>query len=203
MDKEPGNEEMISRLKAIQETIGGSTRAPVIPLIDPTANVIELFKAGEKRADDLREIGNKLRDAEFKRIDNLREMESKCAAEVDALREKLVGAESRRIDAVNLAESRRLDAGALEQKAAVTLAARDSTTTAQTLATQLTQLRESLEKRLQLLEQNQYLGGGAAAQRVESRGTSQWTIALIVTAVLGVGGFIIGIVGLGLHLTGH
>jgi hypothetical protein len=204
--------EILSRLKAIQEKTA---------VIDPTANVLGLVAAANLRQDDLRRAENRRLDdlmaLETCLTDKLRKVEIKAATD-------LANAESKRIDALALAESRRIDAVQAEQKNAVALAAEKTAAQAATLAAQvvgsaealraqvattaatstalITQLRDSLEKRIQIVEQNQYLAGGASAQRVESRGTSQWTIALIVTAIFGIGGFLIGLVGLGLHLAG-
>lgn len=54
---------------------------PVIPLIDPTANVIKLVEETVKRFDDLRKKESmfieKLRETDIKRLDDLRIAESK------------------------------------------------------------------------------------------------------------------------------
>jgi len=202
-------QEIIARLDALKQAADGG-KAPVIPLIDPTANVLSLVAAANLRQDDLRRTENKRIDdlmaLETCLTDKIRKVEIKAATD-------LANAESKRIDALALAESRRIDAVQAEQKNAVALAAEKTAAQAATLAAQVVSSAEALrlqvatttatlEKRIQNLEQNQYQAGGASAQRTETRGTSQWTIALIVTAIFGIGGFLIGLIGLGLHLAG-
>jgi hypothetical protein len=112
----------------------------------------------------------------------------------------LAAAESKRIDALMLAESRRLDAQLTGQQSAVALAAEKATAQGNTLSAQIqtatsinsaaiNELREAHEKRLSLLEQNQYQGVGAAGQRTEGRQQSQWAIGIGFT----VAGLLIGI----------
>jgi hypothetical protein len=199
-------DEIISRLRSIQEVQKDGKedkdKPPAVPLVDPSLNVLALVAAGNLRQDDLR-------IATDKRIDDLRTQQQMYEAAIQKVREKaqqdLSAAESKRIDAINLAETRRLDAVLAEQKSAVALASEKTAAQAAALATQVlasaealraqvaatsattttqtTQLRDSLEKRLQTVEQNQYQGVGAGTQRIESRQTSQWLIGLIVGVV--------------------
>jgi tetrahydromethanopterin S-methyltransferase subunit F len=199
-------DEIISRLRSIQtDVIGkgnGADKPTPIPLIDPTANVQRELAAEKSRQDDLRAANDR-------RIDDLRKQQMAYEGIIQKVREKaqqdLSAAESKRIDAINLAETRRLDAVLAEQKSAVALASEKTAAQAAALATQVlasaealraqvaatsatttqqtTQLRDSLEKRLQTVEQNQYQGVGAGTQRIESRQTSQWLIGLIVGVV--------------------
>lgn len=177
------------------------------PAIDPTANVLSLVAAAITRQDDLRKV-------EFDRQDDLREQQLKFGVELQAAQKDLSLAESRRIDALTLAESRRIDALLAAATNNVALAAEKSAAQAATLATQvissaealrtqvatttaatssqIASLRDSLEKRLALVEQNQYQGLGATVQRSEGQARGQWTvdkilgIIAIVVAILAV-----------------
>jgi len=179
--------EILARLVAIQGGLA-EAKAPSIPLIDPTANVLSLVAAAMQRQDDLRQ-------AELKRLDDLRTLERE-------FNEKLSQAEAKRIDAQSLAESRRIDAllaamvqnvalaSEKQQAAATTLAASvtssaEALRAAQTAAAQQTTaaiatLRESLDKRLTDVEQRQYQSGGRDVQRAEGRQGSQWATSQLV-----------------------
>jgi hypothetical protein len=196
-------QDIIARLEALKLAATAGDKTPVIPLIDPTANVLSLVAAAIARQDDLR-------NAEFKRIDDLLKLRAECAHELTEVHLKaqqdLMAAESKRIDAITLAESRRIDALLAAATNNVALASEKAGAQAQTLAasvassaealrnqvattsaattTLITQVRESLEKRLQIVEQNQFAAGGAAGQRTESRGTSQWAIGIVITVAI-------------------
>lgn len=202
-----------------QDDIRGAA-PPKIPLIDPTANVIELVKGIVLRLDDLRTADQTLEEERIRRLDDLRELTDKCAAEIATVRlegqQALSMAESRRVDAIALAETRRIDALLTAASAAVNLAAEKSAAQAATLATQVAtsaealrtqvaalatqtttntnQMREAIERRLSLLEQSQYAIGGRDAAGQQQRQGSQWGVGIAIgIASLGVGLF--GIVG--------
>jgi len=195
---EKGNQfqEILSRLASIQATVKNGKadeKAPVIPLIDPTSNVLSLVAAAIARQDDLRV-------AENKRVDDLRILSEKCSHEIQQVRDvyqkELAEAESKRINAITLAESRRIDALLSAASNAVALASEKAATQAATLAAQVTAtgtataaqiglIRESLEKRLQIVEQNQYQSGGATQQRSEGQLRNQWVIGIIIVIALG------------------
>jgi hypothetical protein len=207
MDKPPNTQsdfqEILARLEAMRLSVLGE-KAPVIPLIDPTANVLSLVAAAIARQDDLRL-------AEFRRVDELRIKAEECQHEVEAVRSQalkdLANAESKRIDALTLAESRRLDALLAAASNNVALASEKAGAQAATLAASvassaealrnqvaatsqatnalITQVRESLEKRLQIVEQNQFAAGGANLQRSEGTMRNQWTIGIIIGICLG------------------
>jgi hypothetical protein len=190
--------EILIRLKRLEDA-STETKPPSIPLIDPTANVLSLVAAAIQRQDDLRRT-------EFKRLDDLREQAEKCAHEVRAVelqaQKDLAGAESKRIDAITLAESRRLDALLAAATNNVALASEKAGAQAATLAasvassaealrnqvastsagttTLITQVRESLEKRLQIVEQNQFAAGGASMQQASGRKRNEWAVGIIV-----------------------
>jgi hypothetical protein len=215
-------EEILSRLKRLQaagdkshtEELSTATRLlpPQIPLIDPTANVLSLVNAETKRQDDLRE-------AENKRLDELRKQQIMFENAIQKVREQaqkdLSAAESNRINAITLAESRRIDALLAAATGAVSLASEKAQAQAATLAQQvatsaealraqvastssatttlITQLRESLEKRLQLVEQNQYQGVGVTMQRTEGRQRMEWSVGTIVGIVGTLAALVMGI----------
>jgi hypothetical protein len=185
-------QEIISRLEALKLVAAGD-KAPVIPLIDPTANVLSLVAAAIARQDDLRV-------AEFKRIDDLREKSETCAHEVSKVQlqaqKDLAVAESKRIDALTVAESRRIDAilagaanavlldRAKSEAQAAQLAAQ-VVTSAQTLQAQVATTAKATDARITLLEQSQYGILGASTQRSEGRRESQWVIGLVIGICLG------------------
>lgn len=182
-------------------------------VIDPTANVLSLVAAAITRQDDLRAIENK-------RIDDLRNQQVHYEGELQKVREsaqqQLAAGEANRINAITLAESRRIDALLAAAKTDVALASEKAGAQAATLAQQvansaealraqvaaqaasttslITQLRESIEKRLQLVEQNQYQTGGVNMQRTEGRQQSQWLIGIVILIVGIFGGAAVSLV---------
>ena len=148
--------------------------------------------------------------AETKRQDDMRESQAARTSEVSTLareyEQKLRDAEVRRVDGILVAESQRLDALLDAQKNDVAIANEKSAAQAATLAAQLvasaeavrTQVsttaaamaaqtgtpRESLEKRLVLVEQNQYLGAGETMIRTAGRQQSQWVVGVVIGACL-------------------
>lgn len=178
--------------------------APLIPLIDPTANVLSHVAAAVKRQDDLRAAEEKYLELEVRRLDDLRQLHEKCAAEISAVhlqaQTDLARAEQDRINALTLAESRRLDALLSTQQAAVALASEKSAAQAATLAqqvvtssqalqAQVAQIRDGVEGRLSRLEQSRYETGGRDTQRdvqqTEGRQNSQWIIGLVAGSAVG------------------
>jgi hypothetical protein len=150
-------QEILTRLDRIE-----NGRPPVIPLIDPTANVIALTTEKERRQDDLRNTDRMWRD----RLD----------AQTEKWRDKL-DAERQRADAnASKAEAGRLDALLLANTNNVALA----------LAKQEAVTQEQA-RRLAVLEQNQYQAGGVNIQRTEQRGQSNVDRSLIVSIVLAAG----------------
>jgi hypothetical protein len=153
-------DEIISRLKSIQQSQDGGQNtdkhipAP-IPLIDPTANVNELVKGEVKRLNDLRTA-----DLEWEKV--LRELGEKWSDKLQTERQRADG------------EARKAEAGRIDS-----LLAENKNNVAIALAKQELQA-SAQEKRIAVLEQNQYQGVGAGTQRTENRQISQWVIGLIV-----------------------
>jgi len=159
-------QEILERIKTLQQD-----KAPVIPLIDPTANVLSLVAAETKRQDDLRA-------AEFKRQDDLRQQAEhyieklateRLRSEADAKR-----AEAGRIDALLAANTNNV-ALALEKQGAQA---------------------QAQDKRIAALEQNQYQGVGATGQRAEVRLQSNWSTGLIVAVGLSLMAAMVSVIGL-------
>jgi len=173
-------------------------------IYDPTANTLALVEAAIKRQDDLR-------SAEALRISELLEKNEEITGLQIKFQQELALAESKRVDALALAESRRIDALLTTAQNAVNLAALKADAQAQTLAstvansaealrtqvaaaaetTATATLRDTLDKRITSLEQNQYQTGGRNAEKTENKQTSQWTfgagiitINLIVVVLL-------------------
>lgn len=192
-----------------QDDIRGANVAPKIPLIDPTANVIELVKAAILRQDDLRVADAKLEEERIRRLDELRDLQDKCAHEIAQVHlagnRELANAETKRIDALLLAA--RADVALASEKAAAQAAtlATQVATSAETLrgqvsnlanqvTTQTALMREALEKRLTLLEQSQYsIGGrdiGAASAAADSSRSSAALVAVVGVVMTMIGGAI-------------
>jgi thiol:disulfide interchange protein len=147
---------------------------------------MSLVAAANQRQDDLRETVAKYQEI----IGNIRKSHNK----------ELSAAESRRIDAVIMAESRRVDALLAAQSQSVALASEKTAAQAATLATQVLAnaenvrsqtavLRDSLEGRIKVIEQNQYQAGGAKTQQSEGQKTNQWVIQVVITVII----FIVGL----------
>jgi hypothetical protein len=150
-------QEILVRLDSLQRE--KAPVAPVIPLIDPTANVLSLVAAETKRQDDLRA-------AEAKRVSDLNEQSEK-------FNEKLE--EQRRFFET---EAKKAEAGRIDS-----LLAADKANVALALAKQEAQA-QAQDKRIAALEQNQYQGVGAGTQRGESRQQSQWIIGVIIGLIV-------------------
>jgi len=136
-------------------------------VVDPTANVIALNEASDRRQDDLRRAHEKYVEAEIRHVSEMANLSR-------SYEEKLGVAESKRIDAI-----RAVDVGAVgvaserqTQQAAVlanqvsasaetlrTLVA----TTASSVQTALNQMTQQLTDRIALLEKSSYEGKGKEA----------------------------------------
>jgi hypothetical protein len=212
------NQEIIARLIAIQSELGGKrvdTPPEKIPLIDPTANVLQLVNAAMNRQDDLRK-------SEARRQDELAKIREQCAREDRKAQAHLAKAESKRVDALALAESRRIDAVLAQLRADAALANEKTTSTAATMALQVSTVAETLraqqamttattaaqietlrknfedqrqqdrtttDARVTLLERSRYEIGGRDEQRGEGRQNNQWLVGVVVVlvaAVLGI-----------------
>lgn len=142
-----GYQEIIARLEALRT----ATPTP-IPLIDPTANVLEAMRTGTLRQDDLREL--------------IAKYEEKLRLQGERYQERLDD-ERRRADTdAKIAESKRIDA----------LLSANTSNVALALDKQSAQAAEQA-RRLSVLEQNQYQTGGRDIQRADTRAQSNFSWA--------------------------
>lgn len=130
------------------------------PVIDPTANVIELVKAVDKRQDDLRETNNtwlmKWLDRELLHMDQM----AILRAEHEEARAK---AEAGRIDANRQFDMLGVNTAAERQIEAVKTLAAATATSATNLATQTANTFSAVVDRLAALERTSYEGKGKEA----------------------------------------
>jgi len=134
------------------------------PVIDPTANVLALVEAANRRQDDLREMNNARIDAELRNQEMIADLRAKHQEALDAL-------EAKRLDAVRnvdqLAAKTEADRSA---QATAALAANSNNTavtlrstvdtSAQALASQFTNTVAGLSERIAALEKSSYTGQG-------------------------------------------
>ncbi len=130
------------------------------PVIDPTANVMSLVEASNRRQDDLREANSKHTEA----IASLRAEHSKDIASLESARLDSI----RRVDqlAVTTAADRAL--AAIQTLAATTNTNAENlrnalNTTATTIATQTANTVNSITERISMLEKSSYEGKGKQA----------------------------------------
>jgi hypothetical protein len=149
-------QDILFRLTALEAAL--KEKAPVIPLIDPTANVLSLVAAAITRQDDIRAL-------ETRRQDDLREQGERYL-------EQLATERQRAEMAAKVAEAGRIDA----------LLAANTNNVALALEKQGAQA-QAQDKRIAALEQNQYQGVGGKMQQSENRQINQWLIPIILGAV--------------------
>ena len=131
-------------------------------IVDPTVNVKSDIAASKERLDDLRVNDRMWRD----RLDS----------QTEKWRDKLDAVESRANSTALVAEARRLDA----------LLAANTSNVALALEKQGAQA-QAQDRRIAVLEQNQYQSGGKDIQRTEARGQSNVDRSLIVSIILAAG----------------
>ena len=148
------------------------------PVIDPTANVLALVEAANRRQDDLREMNNARIDAELRHEEQIGELRARHQEFVDLLRarhqEAIDALESKRLDAVRNVDQLAAKTEADRAASAVTALATAGTTTAvtlrstvdtsaQALATQFANTVTTLTERIAALEKSSYTGQGKQA----------------------------------------
>lgn len=200
------------------------TARPTLPLIDPTANVLSHVEAAVTRLDDLRDAEGRrvdgLRSALIERlhleIDHVKEL-ADVAASLRADHAKEIRLmESARVDAVSRSESGRIDALLAAAKADIALASEKTaaanntlantviatadtlrkqvdTTTASTMEL-INTMRETFDRRVSSVEQNQYAGGGSERAERESRGQSNVNRGQLLTLAISLAGWVLVIV---------
>ena len=158
------------------------------PLIDPTANVLQLVAAAMERQDDLRLAESRHRDA----ISVLRDKLSREIREAERNGQRdLALAESRRIDALIEAQDQRVTlASSKAELTAVALAERVDASakalaasveaSAKALAATVETTAKTLSERIVPLEQFRYEQAGSSSQRTEGRAQNQWAIGVVI-----------------------
>ena len=134
------------------------------PEIDPTANVVALTEAANKRQDDLRSLNDKRLDSEIAHLKEISELRSAFDRETRSLESNRLNA-IRQVDvlAVNTAADRA--AAAIQALAAVTTTNADVlrnalNSTATTIATQTAGTVSAITERIAALEKSSYEGIG-------------------------------------------
>ena len=170
------------------------------PVIDPTANVLDLVEAAIKRIDDIREV-------ETRRVDDLRESFLKHIEVVSMIRahyeDELRVSESKRIDAVRTVDVAAVAAAASAAETRATALAQQVSASAEAMrnqvaaaaqaaSTALTAALEPIQKDVADLRRVQYEQQGQRANIEDRRAT--WTAGqgmvvaaiLVVTAILAI-----------------
>jgi len=176
------------------------------PVIDPTANVIALSQAANKRQDDLREAENQRQDdlraassriyqVEMRSLETIVDIYGRHAKELDEIR-AYYAKEIRDLDSKNQAAIRQIDVAALHSLAQTSAQTAESLrslvqNTAATVATQTANTFQLVIDRVAALEKTSYEGSG------RSTGTaSTWAAIfggfLILSAVVGALAFFFG-----------
>jgi uncharacterized protein YnzC (UPF0291/DUF896 family) len=111
------------------------------PVIDPTANVIALTTAANRRQDDLRELMDRLNELRIKSQTEMGELRAEHFKELSAIREdhqsQLRTAESQRLDAIRQVDREDVNKTAAQVLSAVQTLASQNLTTAETLRNQV------------------------------------------------------------------
>lgn len=152
------------------------------PVIDPTANVLQLVQAAIARLDDLREVG-------------LRHV-NEISAGRGEYEQKLREAEAGRIDAIRAVDVQAVQRAADVQAAQAATLATQVTDTAAAFALALDAALVPIKKDIADLRQVQYETAGGKAQTIET-GTSRNAVAGIAVAAAAI------IVSAGLYLVSH
>jgi hypothetical protein len=137
------------------------------PVIDPTANVLALVEAANRRQDDLREMNNARIDAELRNQEQMADLRASHQTALDTL-------EAKRLDAVRSVDQLAVKTEADRSAAAIAALATAAATTAETLrsavntsainlATQLDRTVTAITERIAALEKSSYTGQGKQA----------------------------------------
>jgi hypothetical protein len=160
--------ELDAKYQEILTKLDALQQRPLIPLIDPTENVKELVKMKDQHYRELNE-----RDQ--RRQDDLREQAERFNEKLYAER-RIADSEAKR------AEAGRIDALLVANTNNVALALEKQSAQAQ-----------AQDKRIAVLELNQYQGVGAAGQRVEGRQQNQWVIGILIVVGIFLANFLSGL----------
>ena len=166
-----------------------------IPVIDPTANVIALAGANDRRQDDLRNM-------ESAHIEKMADLRAQHAKELRVIETERINA-IREVDTQNVgraAEVAAAQADALRgQVEAARIAVADTLSTAlEPIQKDIAELRKTQYEQagqkaaaadpdtiaLRALQVWQAQQGGAQTQRVETRGSTQWVIGTAISVAV-------------------
>ena len=173
------------------------------PVIDPTANVIALNEAANRRQDDLRQLNNQRIDAEIRtlavQVEGLEKrmiLRAEHAKEIRQLETERVNA-IRQVDVLagNTAAERALVA--IQTLAQQTTAERETlrslvTTTAATIATQTAQDFARINEAISALQKSSYEGAGKGAGAKNTVTYAIIAVGLLVSLIT-IGGTVIAI----------
>jgi hypothetical protein len=156
---------------------GAGVDAAGNPVLDPTANVLALVEAANKRQDDLRELNSKwieviaalreqhakeLREAEAKRIDAIRQVDTEAVSQ-----------------AAIVADTRAQTLAVQVQSAAETVRSTQDQTRIQFAATMATAV-DPLAAAIADLRRIQYEQQGQKVAATEQHSTNQWTVGTVI-----------------------
>jgi len=145
------------------------------PVVDPTANVIALTTAANRRQDDLRMAERELTEAKLAHVSEVLRIKDNCAREISDLRAKhqneIGTLESGRLNAIRQVDVLAVSTAAERAQAAIqalaTVTATNAdnlrnalNTTATTIAAQLSTLVGTINERIAALEKSSYEGVG-------------------------------------------
>lgn len=166
------------------------------PVIDPTANVIALNEAANKRQDDLRKLSRELFDSHVLHLKEIVELHARYSREL-AIKESERLDSIRQVDVLagNTAADRALVAIqtlATSQAAAAETLRSMVTTTASTIAAQTSETVAGLTNRIAQLEKSSYEGAGKGAGAKNTVTYAIIAVGLLVSLIT-IGGTVIAI----------
>lgn len=176
---------------------------PDDPVIDPTANVIALNEAANRRQDDLRQETNRRIDTEIICLKDMAKLRADHVKEISDMRaahqEKMALAESARLDSIRkvdvdaVATAAERSAAQAAVLAAQVQASRETlqalvTSTAATVAAQSTQQFNTLGERVTILERSQNLSAGRTGYSDPMR------MVMVAVAASAASGFIVFVI---------
>lgn len=181
------------RRRAEDRRVSGDSAGPATdrnnaPVIDPTANVLQLVEAAIERIDGLLKAAttrtDDLREQAVRRQDDLREAESKHRSEVDHLRDEhareLRAKETERIDAIRAVDVAAVQTAATAAEVRATTLAAQVTALAEATRTATATALKPLQDQLADVTRYMYEGQGS-----KDRGSSSQVLLFAILGVLG------------------
>jgi hypothetical protein len=138
-----------------------------MPIYDPSANVLSLVEAANRRQDDLRDANDKLVTAELRHLHELAEVRAAHAREIRESEASRVNA-IRQVDVTAVKTEADRALAAIQTLAATTAANAENlrnalNTTATTIANQTSSTVGAITERIAALEKSSYTGAGKEA----------------------------------------